>query len=304
MAHRLAFPTNTVVPIAVKVDVPGGGALEAFDPSDQTWNHDSPYWAAPESILGSEADGSTDAQVRLLALDQTPLDMPATRDTLWLEASFIDKLGRLVQVSAREVAPGNPAEQHFGGVATNRVRSIPSLGREGSLWFHQPLAAWARCDVFVDGELTDSGVLGVISLVEELSYGQVHAHHAPTLSLQVCPRRVQSDGGALSHPLRAAEELGMPGWTLVWSEPSYAQAPVMSVRVERGDTMERMAKELSVDVEALNMANPDCNSAPFQAGDLVRVPMLVRAASAAPKKVHPSVALTWNEIVKGWTTLN
>jgi len=80
--------------------------------------------------------------------------------------------------------------------------------------------------------------------------------------------------------------------------------PVHAARAERGDTLSAIAREMAVDADVLRRANPGVADpdAPLQ-GELVRVPFIVRAAAAAARRAR-SIALSWKEIIRGWTTLN
>lgn len=291
--HRLAFPPNATVPLAVRVNEPGGGSLSSLDPGAFT-----PF--APRA----RPQRPVNAKIELLALDADPLDgIEPAGDALWLRAAFTDPLGRSVEVRARAVAPGCGEEQRYGGVAVNLLR--PSAGEDDpeASWVHLPLAAWARCEVRVNHALTDKDLLGILTLRQSFSPLPPRRTGA-ALDLHLCPRRVLEDGRTLSTPFQAAEEIGMAGWSLTWSDVTFYQAPVLSVRVERGDTFAKIARELAVDAEALRQANGWDEGEQLQPGELIRVPMLLRAADPPPKKVHPSVALTWTEIIRGWTTLN
>ena len=296
MAHRLAFPPNATVPLATRLKAGRGGWLTPFDP-------------ATEELLGPPArrEHEQDAAIELLALDAAPIDgWGGASDSIWLSVTFTDAWGRRVNVRARGVAPGGAGEQRYGGVATNLVRAAPGAVPPG--WLLYPLVGWARCDVLVDDVLSDADVLGVLSLTEASpSLGQAGAYYgsvSPTLTLHICPRRVLEEGRTASVPLRAAEEMGMAGWTFTWDDVSFNQAPVLPVRVEKGDTAARIARELAVDLEAVLRANEFRDSGNLVPGDLIWVPMLIRASGAVPRKEHPSVALTWKEIIRGWTTLN
>ncbi len=293
LAHRLAFLPNQGVPLAVKVTQTGSALLAPYDlRADAGTSH--------QYTLEDEVETELD----VLALDNTPLDWQRpTQDSVWLRASFFDTLGRRVEIRADEVVPGTPEEQHFGGVAVNLYQQPDGANDAGADWVHQPLAVWARCQIRVNDALTDSDVLGVISLLEERSNGDSELL-PPVLTLDLGHRRIDSNAQPVNRPLMAAEDLGMPGWRIVWEDVSYAQAPVMGVRVEKGDTPGNIARDMTVDLTSVLRANRLSESDKLGPGELLRVPMLIRATSAAPKKEHPSVALTWKEIVKGWTTLN
>lgn len=292
MAHRLAFPLNANVPLAVKANESSGGCLTAFDPL----RHDL---LEPLVVCDEEGDASID----LLALDTTPLDeLGPTQDLFRAHVTFTDSLGRKIELSANRALTGTDGEQYFGGVATNLFRPLMTPESPSLLWRFQPLVARASFDVRVNGALTDANLLGIVTLTE-WSAGQTDEVDWPLLNLHLCPKRVAPDGTFYSSPVQAAEDLGMAGWSLTWQDVTFSQAPVLLVRVEKGDTVQKIAKDLAVDIDAFLRAN-DGPTTELEAGRLVRVPMFMRASDSVPKKVHPSVALTWHEIIRGWTTLN
>lgn len=295
MAHRLSFLPNRGVPLAVKVTQAGSALLAPYDPR-----------ADLSAISQFTQEEEVESELDLLALDNTPLDcVHSSEDSVWLRASFIDTLGRRVDVSANEVVPGTDEAQHFGGVATNLFRQCHDAERNVSGWRHQPLAVWARCNIRVNDALTDSDVLGVVTLSEgDSDASELAELIPPVITFDLGTTRIGHGNQRTTMPLQAAEDLGMPGWRLMWEDVSYSQAPVMAVRVEKGDTATNIARDLTVDLSAVLRANRLTEDDKLGAGELLKVPMLIRASTAAPKKEHPSVALTWKEIVKGWTTLN
>lgn len=298
MAHRLAFPRNTIVPLAIRAVEPGGGRLYAYDPASGEPTNPLLFARPSAPSLGYEVY----AQVELLAIDATPLDgmKVPTSDTVWMRASFKDTLGRNVELLATEAIPGTLEQQQYGGVATNMYRCEFD---EPVSWSIQPLAAWTRVDVRIDGTLVDSSLLATIALLDPCRF-EIDEPTSPFLTVRVAPQRIERDGTLTSTPIHAAEKLGMAGWTLHWSGVDYCQAPIVPVRLEKNDTPIRIAKEMGVDQSAVERANPHLNPNRPSPGSLLHVPILLRATDPAPKRVHPSVALTWAEIVKGWTTLN
>lgn len=287
MPHRLAFGPDQPVPVAVEVSEPQGALLTPYDPL--------------EGALPTEYEIAADLE--LLAIDATPLDqLVPSQDSVWLQASFIDTLGRRVDIRANDVALGTQGRQHFGGVATNVVEWVQNGSNGQGHWAYKPLRVWARCDIWVNDALVDPSLLGHLVLNQPLLDGSLLDD--PMLILHVLPQRVTSDGHIHSVPIQAAEELGMAGWQLSWDEATYTQAPMLHVRTEKGDTLHKVAKEYTVDPAFIARANRITEESPLHPGQLLRIPMLERASSQPPKKVHPSVALTWQEIVRGWTTLN
>lgn len=303
MSHRLAYPPNLPVPIATKLSVKGDGRVAPLHPRAQ-----APTFEKETHLLQllEESDGSiilaTDASIEALAVDQTPLDPPAgatSDDFLWVAASFSDPLGRRIELRGYQTALPPVAGQCFGGVATQIMH--PVVPKEGTWptarpqWILLPLIAWGEFEIRVDGEVTDSGVVGTVRLIQS---------EANTLRLTVYPRTVDVVGISRASPIQAAEELGVAGWCIEWEGVDYLQVPVMTVRAERGDTLHKIAKEMSVDADAVVRANAEL-AGPDEplAGELVSVPFIVRAATAIARRVH-STALTWKEIIRGWTTLN
>ncbi|MBO2520793.1 MAG: hypothetical protein CW345_03155 [Firmicutes bacterium] len=302
MAHRLAFSSNRPVPIAMKVSDPGSGQVLPLPPADQLPRIDPrthlPAPPGPPSPL-TLAKG---AAIELFAIDQTALDREdgTTEDVLWAHAAFDDPLGRRVRLEGRVAVPRNEAVQHFGGVAaralqpTDREPDEPGEPEQPG-WTVVPLIAWGSYDVIVDGAVSDARVLGVLRLEERES---------PRLDLLLFPRVLDGEGRAHAAPLQAAEDLGVAGWRLHWPAVDYLQVPVHAARAERGDTLSAIAREMAVDADVLRRANPGVADpdAPLQ-GELVRVPFIVRAAAAAARRAR-SIALSWKEIIRGWTTLN
>lgn len=305
MSHRLAFTPNTPIPIATKLWAIGSGLVVPTTTDEQVPRFD-PATSLPQLVSAHHPIVlSKDASVELLALDQTVLDAVdgAGGDLLHIEASFVDPLGRRVRLTGREMAALGDDRQYFGGVVARAVRPpSPDVGGAGtpSGWVMVPLVAWGRFDVWVQDDVSDRGVLGLVYL-ESNAPGMAGAN---TLTVVLYPRVVGAGGKVHAAPLRAAEELGVAGWRLVWSGVDYVQAPLMSVRAERGDTLATIAQEMSVDAEAVARANRDVPGPETPlAGELVRVPFFVRAATAVARRAR-ATALTWKEIIRGWTTLN
>jgi len=288
LAHRMAFPANRGVPLAIKISEEGDGWLLPFDPAADGEKAD------PDDAIAL-LPNLRRARVDVFALDIAPSDQSETQDLLYVTASFVDPLGRSVDIRSTGVALGNDCE-HFGGVGANMYCM------EGDRWSYFPLRSWARFEVRIDGLLTDADLLGTVTVTERLDDSSA----GPTLSIAMYPEPAESEGYSSSAVFEAAKPLGMPGWTLHFDDITYHQAPVLSVRAERGDTLAKIAKEMSVDHELLAMANGSIRSARrgLSPGDLVLVPLLIRAVTPAAKKVYPSHALSWQEIMNGWTTLN
>jgi len=244
-----------------------------------------------------------EAAIDLLALDHTPLDpidetCPAN-DLLWVRARFIDPLERRVEMVGRKAPPLPDLGQCFGGVATQLVQPLAKARGDGTSgpaeWLVYPLVAWGTFEVWVEDDPSDEAVIGVVQLLE----GKER-----TLRLTLYPRTVGQDGSSRAAPIQAAENLGAAGWFIEWKGVEYLQTPVMTVRAERGDTLAKIAKEMSVDPDSVFRANAEL-AGPDEplGGQLVSVPYIVRAATSLARRVH-ATALTWKEIIRGWTTLN
>lgn len=303
MSHRLAYPPNLPVPIATKIEQPGGGRVTALRIGAQAPEFDA---VTGLPALTEESDEkialATDAAFEALAVDQTPLDPPAgelSDDFLWARASFDDPLGRRIQLIGRQALIPPVAGQCFGGVATQMAQpcrpDVSDASSTGPRWILFPLIAWAEFEIRVNEEPTDTGVVGAIRLVQD---------EANALRLTLYPRVVDVDGQSRASPIQAAEDLGVAGWCIEWKNVDYLQVPVVTVRAERGDTLLKIAREMSVDADALIRANSELASPDEPlGGELINVPFIVRAATAVAKRVR-ATALTWREIVRGWTTLN
>ena len=253
-------------------------------------------WAAGESQSAGEPEPSG---LELVAVDQAlpPSPAPSLPGALWLSAAFTGPHGRRVAIRARGAAGPPDPRSGCRGVLMNSYDHAPLPGGE-PLWYARPLLAWGCFDVEVDGELTDESMLGRVELFHHPFTGR------PALSFTVFPRRVGDDGSARWEPFLAAEEMGMAGWRLRWPLVEYRQAPVARVRVERGDTLESIAEEFSVDPILLRRVNRHVEdpSAPPR-GETLVVPLLA-GSTARRKRRHRSTALSWLEIVRGWTALN
>lgn len=342
VAHRIELGPNAMAPLALWAENPSPGRLEPFDPAREetfdpfdsfgpqhpaTVNPGEPVageelaglgetgqaresgafsrptgatgenwqtWASGESCSSNAPSG-----LELIAVDQAVPPSPsyAIPDALWLSAAFSGPHGRTVAIHARGAA--GPPDPRAGcrGVLMNSYDHTPLPGGQ-PLWYARPLLAWGRFDVEVDGELTDESMLGRVELFHHPLTGR------PALSFTVYPRRVGGDGTARWEPFHAAEEMGMAGWRLRWPLVEYRQAPVARVRIERGDTLESIAEEFSVDPILLRRVNrhiEDPSSPPR--GETLAVPLLTGHA-ARRKRRHRSTALSWLEIVRGWTALN
>ena len=67
---------------------------------------------------------------------------------------------------------------------------------------------------------------------------------------------------------------------------------MVTVRAERGDTLLKIAREMSVDADALVRANSELASPDEPlGGELIHVPFIVRAATAVARRVR-ATALT------------
>ena len=289
----MAFPPNRGVPLAFKITQEGDGWLIPHDSGD------GPI-ADPARLLDTIAapPNLNSARIDVFAVDITPSDEFPEKDLLYVTASFTDSHGQRIDLRSTGVARGE-GRQRFGGVGSN----LYSL--EQDRWTFRPLQGWATFDVRVNGWLTDSGLLGEIAVTHPID----DAHEQPKLSLAIFGRTEAAgmpDQRPLSYAPAGQGALETSGWTIVWDDVAYRQAPVLSVRAERGDTLATIAKEMSVDHELLSMANAEYRTGrtALRPGDLVLVPLLVRAATPAAKKTHKSVALSWHEIMHGWTTLN
>jgi len=289
MAHRMAFPANRGVPLATRVSEVGDGWIAPWD-----LGTDRPAAPAPTEPISPNLRRS---RIDVFAVDLAASDRSETKDLLYVTASFEDPAGRNVEVRSIGVALAEDCER-FGGVCSNLYRL------EGGRWSFHPLQAWARFEVRVDGLLTGSGIPGSVVVSDSLE-----DEAAPELSITLSPE--PGEEGGLEPSFYSCERLGVEkgsatGWVLHWDDITFHQAPVLSVRAERGDTLARIAKEMSVDHELLSMANAHFRAAGrrLAAGDLVHVPLLIRAATPAAKKAYSAHALRWHEIINGWTTLN
>lgn len=333
MAHRMSFSSNTCVPLAVQVNSAEEGWLFQYDPVEeeslsqaaredlkndvvQAASIDHPLPAETTAFRVQGEGHRIQGLCDLLALDLTPFDPQdkMSEDTLSMIVRFHDPLGRSVEIRADRAVPGYGNDQRFGGVATNLFGTGTTDFHSADLesWRLHPLVAWGAFEVKIDGQITDKDMLGLTQLdvypylTRALGDENYRSEEpACTLSLTLYPRQVASDGMSHSFPLQAAEDLNMAGWTLIWNGIDYTQAPVFSVRAERNDTLSKIAKEMSVSPDLLVRANADFSSpnAPVSKS-LVRVPYILRAHTEAKKKEHPSTALSWKEIIRGWTTLN
>lgn len=304
MSHRLAFPPNRPVPISTKLSADGPARVIPLHPAAQAPRFD-PMTLLLHFIEHKESDVvlAREASIELLALDHTLLDpsddAPSAGDHLWVKAAFVDPLGRLVEMRGRKAPVQPDLGQCFGGVATQLAHPLPAVPGGGSpsttQWLVYPLVAWGAFEIRVQDQLTDAAIIGVIQLMQGTSN---------TLRLTLYPRAVDDLGSARAAPIQAAEQLGIAGWAIQWEGVDYLQAPVMTVRAERGDTLVKIAKEMSVDADTVVRANIEL-AGPDEplSGELVSVPFIVRAATTLARKVH-STALTWKEIIRGWTTLN
>ncbi|HLS89835.1 MAG TPA: hypothetical protein VK101_01120 [Limnochordia bacterium] len=304
MPHRLAFPPNRPVPVSTKLSAYGPARVVPLHPAAQAPRFD-PLTHLPHFFDHPE-DGivlAREAAIDLLALDHTPLDpidetSPA-HDLLWVRARFIDPLERRVEMVGRKAPPLPDLGQCFGGVATQLVQPLARARSDGSSgpveWLVYPLVAWGTFEIWVEDVLSDEAVIGVVQLL---------GGEERTLRLTLYPRTVGQDGSSRAAPIQAAETLGAAGWFIEWKGVDYLQTPVMTVRAERGDTLAKIAKEMSVDPDSVIRANADL-AVPDEplGGQLVSVPYIVRAATSLARRVH-ATALTWKEIIRGWTTLN
>ena len=303
MAHRLAFPPNLPVPIATKLSAAGDGRVTPLHPRAQAPGFDGQTHLF---YLQDDPDEdivlADDASIELLALDQTPLDPiddTQSGDLLWVKASFVDPLGRRVELRGRETGARPVDGQCFGGVATQQAQPLLTRTSDSTQsqihWVLLPLVAWAQYEIRIEDDVTDSAVVGAIQLVQA---------DTNTLRLTLFPRSIGLHGKAHASPIHAAEELGVAGWCIQWEHVDFLQVPIMTVRAERGDTLTKIAKEMSVDADSVIRANSDL-AGPDEplGGELVNVPFIVRAATTVARRVH-STALTWKEIIRGWTTLN
>ena len=303
MSHRLAFPPNLPVPIATKLSAAGDGRVTPLHPRAQ-----APSFDGQTHLFYLQDDPersivlANDASIELLALDQTPLDPiddSPSDDLLWVKASFVDPLGRRVELAGGRPVPDRWTGQCFGGVATQQAQPLltrtatrPNPRSTGSF---SPSSHGPQYEIRIEGDVTDSAVVGAIQLVQA---------DTNTLRLTLFPRSIGLDGKAHASPIHAAEELGVAGWCIQWEHVDFLQVPIMTVRAERGDTLTKIAKEMSVDADSVIRANSDL-AGPDEplGGELVNVPFIVRAATTVARRVH-STALTWKEIIRGWTTLN
>lgn len=322
MAHRLPFSPNTPLPLAVSIKEFGPARLH---PLESELSSPDRYlkWPHRTQPLLAPADRSIEAGTPLitdefhsLAVDAAwpgvveggHTEAPALsdllsglrRDRLWLRATLSDARERRFEIRGREtptwtLAQGQPTDGPggpfplYGGIATNQVVAGGGFG-----WHFLPLRAWGSFEISVGDEISDSEVLGVADLI----------HNPRRLRLTLFPWQIQRDGHLSPRPLQTAESLGMGGMVLEWEHTQYTQAPVVHVRAERGDTLEKIADDMAVDLDSVIWANADL-AAPDQPlrGELLRVPLI---AALNPRKEHPStsISLSWNEIVHGWTRLN
>lgn len=287
MAHRLTFPANTAVPLAMKVRVEGDGWFYPYDPA-----LDDPL---DQAVLAS-------GKIELMAVDVTPIDRSdgLTEDSLWLEAEFLDPKRRAVAIRSREVIPSGTGRQGFGGVGMNLYMLDQEDDAEQPGLVHKALQTWAAFDVSVDGQPADLGVVGSVDIS-----APVEESEAPfTLKLTLFPQKVDSDGSLRAAPFLAAEAIGMAGWQLEWEDVITFQAPLFSARIERGDSIHKVAKEMAIDAETILRVNPRLRRAErLEAGEVIRLPFLL-GGETPKRRTHPSHALTWEEIIRGWTTLN
>lgn len=293
MAHRIEPAPNSMAPLAIHAENVADGQLEPFDPSqDAPFDFTEPWEAPPE---GHDEPNT----FQLLAVDQAlcPSPDPLLSDRLWLSTEFTGPHGRKVRIRAQNVVGPEANLDRYLGVVLNSydVHHVP--GRE-PLWYARPLLAWGCFDIEVDDVLTDANILGELELLHHPSTG------APVLSFTVHPRRVDDEGNVRATPLLAAEEMGMAGWRLRWPGIEYRQAPVVRVRIERGDTLEGIAKEFAVDPLLIHRVNRHIHDPhDLPRGEALAIPLLSDRERRS-RQVHPSTALSWYEIVRGWSTLN
>lgn len=99
-------------------------------------------------------DGTFDMQVR----DLTAKDGPTSRDEIAMEAEFKGPKGRTFRVVMNKVIPKGPDHPFFGGVGTNVLMhgqtgiGTPLVAEEFSY-----ITAWGIGDMYIDGEMVDSG---------------------------------------------------------------------------------------------------------------------------------------------------
>ncbi len=99
-------------------------------------------------------EGSFAMQVR----DLTAQDSRDSRDEIAMEAEFAAPDGRMIRVVMNRVIPVGPDHPFFGGVGTDVLMhgstgiGTPLVAREFSY-----ITAWGVGDIYVDGEMADSG---------------------------------------------------------------------------------------------------------------------------------------------------
>src|SRR5690606_18509763 len=156
-------------------------------------------------------------------------DKSDAKDLLYVTASFKDPAGRSVEIRSAGVLLEEGCER-FGGVCSN----LYCL--EEDRWSFHPLRAWARFEVRIDGLLADADLQGSVVVSERLDGGTA----APALTIALRPKRAGIDLAEGSPPLEAAGAFGGAGWLLHWEDVTFHQAPVLSVRAERGDTLAKI----------------------------------------------------------------
>lgn len=305
MAYRLTYAPNTQLPIAISLSAP---AKTRFYPLGT--KHCSPiHQGGPTRTLHLATDPiapqhgpDETSDLNMLAVDSIMLDAdiqnPATTvsdlasiytDHFWFHASFRDPWDRAVQIRGRDHLPVVEGVEFFGGVITNQVTPT-----DDAHWIFMPLKAWGSFEITIDDHVHDSEVLGVTELF----------HDPRALRLTLYPWQIRQDGGLFPRPLSTAEDVGLAGLIIEWENAPYQQAPTVAVRAERGDTVESIADDMAVDTETIIRANA-VDIAPDQPlkGKVLRVPLIGRAAPKNQAR-STSLALTWHEMVHGWTTLN
>jgi len=142
-------------------------------------------------------EGSFAMQVR----DLTAQDSRDSRDEIAMEAEFAAPDGRMIRVVMNRVIPVGPDHPFFGGVGTDVLMhgatgiGTPLVAREFSY-----ITAWGVGDIYVDGEMADSGRVVHVMVSERtrdadyMSGFDVAMPDALEIHLAMPPVRVSPDG--------------------------------------------------------------------------------------------------------------
>jgi len=98
--------------------------------------------------------GSFDMQVR----DLTAKDGKGSADEIAMEAEFTGPKGQVFRVVMNKIIPKGPDHAFFGGVGTNvLMHGATGIGTPLVVEEFSYITAWGLGDMYIDGELVDSG---------------------------------------------------------------------------------------------------------------------------------------------------